>query len=77
MACSRFKSRGGCYLYGKLRRSDFLPVGQELDEEVLERGYDSVSTADSEGGGLEYAISDAEQEDTLDPGEDQMGLWAE
>ena len=36
--------------------SDFLPVGDELDEEVLERGYDSVSSEESDGAGLEYAF---------------------
>ena len=62
---SRFKTRAGCFLYGKLRRSDFLPVGEDLDEEVLERGYDSLTSADSDGAGLEYAFegaSDAESE---------------
>ena len=39
---SRFNTRAGCFLYGKLRRSDFLPGGEELEEEVLERGYESV-----------------------------------
>ena len=49
VACSRFKSRSGCYLYGKMRRSDFLPVGGIPEEEVLERGYFSVSSQDSDG----------------------------
>ena len=53
---SRFKTQAGCYLYGKLRRSDFLPVGEDLEEEVLERGYESVSSDDDEGAGLEYAF---------------------
>ena len=26
---SRFKRRTGVYLYGKLRRTDFLPVGED------------------------------------------------
>ena len=38
VACSRFKTRAGCFLYGKLRRTDFLPVGEEQEDEVLERG---------------------------------------
>ena len=33
VAASRFKSRSGCFLYGKLRRTDFLPVGQEKEQE--------------------------------------------
>ena len=53
---SRFRSRSGCYLYGKLRRSDFLPVGPGCEGEVLERGYDSVSSSESDGAGLEYAF---------------------
>ena len=56
MGCSRFKSRAGCFLYGKLRRSDFLPVGEEKPDEVLERGYYSVSSDDEEGRGIEYAF---------------------
>ena len=62
VACSRFKTRNGCYLYGKLRRSDFLPVGEELEDEVLERGYSSVSSGDSDGCGLEYAFHDEDAE---------------
>ncbi len=50
---SRFQSRAGCYLYGKLRRTDFLPVDPEDTEEVLERGYDSVDSEDSDGCGME------------------------
>ena len=62
---SRFKTRAGCFLYGKLRRSDFLPVGDELDEEVLERGYDSVSSDDSDGAGLEYAFANQSDDESV------------
>jgi ATP-dependent exoDNAse (exonuclease V) alpha subunit len=62
VAVSRFKSRAGCYVYGKLRRSDFLPVGPEQENEVLERGYESVSSADSDGCGLEYAFNVDDQD---------------
>ena len=61
VAVSRFRSRAGCHVIGKLRRTDFLPVGDEKDTEVLERGYESKSSGD-EGCGLEYAFPD-------DPGE--------
>ena len=60
VAASRFKFRSGCYLYGKLRRTDFLPVGEEQEDEVLERGYSSVSSGDSEGAGLEYAFPESD-----------------
>ena len=56
VAASRFKSRSSCYLYGKLRRTDFLPVRQEKQQEDLERGYSSLSSDDSDGAGLEYAF---------------------
>ena len=56
VGCSRFKSRNGCYLFGKMRRSDFLPVGEEKEDEVLERGYESLESEDDEGCGLEYAF---------------------
>lgn len=57
VAASRFRTRGGCFLYGHLRRTDFLPVGGEGNpEEVLERGYDSLSDDDDEDArGLGYA----------------------
>ncbi len=38
VAVSRFKSRAGCRLYGRLRVTDFLPVGEPKESEVLERG---------------------------------------
>ena len=43
VAVSRFKSREGCFLYGKLRQTDFLPVGEEKDSEIIERGVYSES----------------------------------
>ena len=45
---SRFKTRAGAYLWGKLRRTDFLPVGPEKEEEVLERGYYSMDSDEEE-----------------------------
>ena len=52
---SRFRLRGGCYLYGHKRRTDFLPVGGNPDEEVLERGDESESE-DNEHDLPEYAF---------------------
>ena len=63
MAVSRFHSRAGCYVYGKLRVSDFLPVGPEREDEVLERGYLSVSSDDEEGEGLEHAFAEQSDEE--------------
>ena len=63
---SRFKRRSGCYLFGKLRMTDFLPVGDEKEEEVRIRGKDSDSTHSSEEG-LEYAYASS------DSGSEDMG----
>ena len=41
-----------------MRRTDFLPVGGEGADEVLERGYDSLSDDDEDGRGLEYACNE-------------------
>ena len=70
VAVSRFISRKGCYLYGKLRRTDFLPVGEEREDEVLERGWDSVTSSDdsehgySENIGSSSLAAPAEEEGT-------------
>ena len=50
---SRFRTRGGCYFFGKLRRTDFLPVDPDDSVEVLERGHESVDSGDEDGCGLE------------------------
>ena len=42
----------------KLRRSDFLPVGEEQEDEALERGYLSVSSDDDQGPGRECVGAD-------------------
>ena len=66
---SRFRSRKGVYIFHKLRRSDFLPVGPDLESEHLERGYLSLDSEDDDGCGLEHAhaeVSDAES-DLADP----------
>ena len=54
VAVSRFVSRKGCYVYGKLRRTDFLPVGEEREDEVLERGWDSVTSSEDSEHGQQY-----------------------
>ena len=53
VAVSRFKSREGCFLYGKLRQTYFLPVGEDLESEILDRGVLSETTA-TEDEGREY-----------------------
>ncbi len=50
-------------MYSRLRRSDFLPVGEEKETEVLERGYWSLSSEEEEGAGLEAAFASDSEED--------------
>ncbi len=74
VAVSRFKSRSGCHLYGKLRRTDFLPVGAPREDEVLERGLLSASSEDDMESGLQYLGSsslagDIEEEEGIASGE--------
>ena len=80
---SRFRSRHGCFLFGKLRRSDFLPVGEPQDDEILERQYLSASDCSDEGSGMEhaftggggvFAVSDSEDEDDADLAHDAAYL---
>ena len=76
VAVSRFKSRAGVYLYGKLRRTDFLPVGEEKEDEVLERGYSSANTSEDEdkeyakGMAARYADESSDEEAYLAGGSD-------
>ena len=77
---SRFRSRAGCFLYGKLWRADFLPVGEEQEEEVLDRGYLSESDDSDEGAGMWQAsegrsgiFHDSESDSDEEGGEDDSG----
>ena len=61
-------------MYGRLRRTDFLPVGEEKEDEVLERGYDSEDSGDDCERGLEYAFgsdseADSEYQEALEGSE--------
>ena len=43
------------YWYGKLRRTDFLPIGPDREDEVFERGVESVDSDSEEGCEMAYA----------------------
>ena len=75
VAVSRFRSRAGCHVYGKLRRTDFLPVGEDEEGQVLERGYYSVSSEDDDGAGLEYAFGDGDRSTEVDDGSGLEEWW--
>ena len=58
IAVLKFRTQAGCHLYGKLRATDFVPVGPEQEDEQLYRGIESESVSeiddrtsnDSDGG---------------------------
>ena len=58
VGASRAQSKGGLYHYGRLRRTDWLPVDGSPDYEQVARGPESDSD------------SDAESEDPYESGED-------
>ena len=51
-------------LHGRLHRSDVLLVGGGDKAEVLERGYDSVSSEDVDGRGLEHAFASSSEDES-------------
>ena len=80
VAINRLRTRAGCHLNGKLRRSDFLPVGEEQVDEQLERGYYSLNSSDSEYDGAEnyghgmYGENENESSDESNADEDMTKI---
>ena len=62
VAVSRFSSKKGCFMFGRLRQSDFLPVGGQGDAEHVCRGVCSEDTAsdDSDFDGRRVLFEDSE-----------------
>ena len=51
VAASRFRSKAGVYLFGKVRRTDWLPVRdteQAMERDQLDRSEESMDEYDSE-----------------------------
>ena len=51
VAVSRFKSKAGIYLFGKVRRTDWLPVretAKAMEQDQVDRSEESMSDYDSE-----------------------------
>jgi len=46
VAVSRFRTHAGVYHYGRIRRSDWLPVGGDPDYEQIYQGYESFEEAE-------------------------------
>ena len=53
MGASRFRTRGGLYHYGKVRRTDWIPLGALKDDWELRRTIDSVSSSSGRDSGHE------------------------
>ena len=74
VGASRVRTRAGLYYYGKVRRSDWLPVGGPgKPAEQVERSYESDDTEkDSDGGSYRDEASSA---DPSDDDEDYGEMW--
>ena len=53
-------------MYGKLRATDFLPVGPEQEEEQLYRGIESESVSESDDRPSDEDISEASDQESDD-----------
>ena len=69
VAVSRFRTRAGVFHYGRYRRTDWLPVGGDAENEQTKRGYNS-QTSDSEP---EYEDESSDSEQISQPESD---AWA-
>jgi hypothetical protein len=76
VAISRFRTRAGCHLYGKLRQSDFLPVGIDRDDEVWERGEDSMNSDSSEYE-RHHVGADPDEPNSSDSESEYEDMWIE
>ena len=81
VGASRAKTKAGLYHYGRLRRSDWLPVGKPSEGEATVRGYESMSEecssedsqdhdSDYDSDGYEYGDDDINVDALYDEGDD-------
>ena len=61
VAVSRFMYKSTCFVYGKLRRTDFLPVGPDRDDEVFDRGFMSLDSDDEEHDEFAWGMREVEE----------------
>ena len=57
VGASRFRSRDGLFLFGRIRRSDWTPVGPQKDDWALRRGCDSMSSESANDSGRSDSVS--------------------
>ena len=74
VGASRFRSRNGLFLYGRIRQSDWIPVGPKKDEWVLRRGMASMSSeSDQESGKWSSRTSDVDSTHCESDGSESEG----
>ena len=62
VGASRVRLHTGLFYFGKMRRSDWLPVGGPMADQQVTRGSDSEDTAESD-----RAPSESDYEESSDP----------
>ena len=65
VGASRARTKAGLYHYGRLRRSDWLPVGGEGSDEQTMRSAQSDSSGESEGEDSDYE-EDSDEDNAFD-----------
>ena len=71
VGASRAQSKAGLYHYGRLRRSDWLPVGEPTDGDHTARGYSSQSSASGDDDGEDEGAYEDDDADDDESGEDE------
>ena len=75
VGASRFRSRDGLFLFGRIRRSDWTPVGPQKDDWALRRGCDSMSSESANDSGRSDSVSSETSGDS--DSEDDAGFIGE
>ena len=70
MATSRFKSKAGVYLYGKVRRTDFIPVHSKRDRDNYQQFRSDESGSDYDSAEEEVYVHDYDNYRTYGPNRD-------
>jgi hypothetical protein len=73
VGASRAKSSDGLFYFGKIRRTDWLPVGGDAIDEQVTRGHDSADSS-SDGRAPSYDESDSSSDGSLGEVEEAMLL---
>ena len=71
MATSRFKSKAGVYLYGKVRRTDFIPVHSMRERDDYQHRRSAESDSDYDSHDEEVYVHDYEEYKTSGPNRDE------